>query len=161
VESRIRLANGSYVLVDNADLDLLNRFTWVYQSSGYASAQTGGRKNRKTFLMHRLLTEAPDDCVVDHKNGNKLDNRRSNLRVTSSSNNLANSKIRKDNSSGYKGVYLHTKNKNWIARIQRNNKMVHLGSFDNPHDAARMYNFWAKDMFGEYARLNVIKEEAN
>jgi hypothetical protein len=73
--------------------------------------------------------------------------------------NAWNSGLSKSNTSGYKGVSWRKDRQKWKAEIKKNYKSISLGHFDNPHDAARMYNFWAIDMFGEYARLNVINEE--
>jgi hypothetical protein len=104
--------------------------------------------------MHRLVIGYDGELMVDHINGNKLDNRRENLRVVSMAQNVMNSPKR---SGLYKGVSRASKNR-YRARLTFNGKELNLGVFENPQDAARMYNFWARDLFGEYATLNKISE---
>lgn len=116
------------------------------------------KKNKKNLRLHRLITGAEKGEVVDHIDGNPLNNLRSNLRVTSQANNTINSRPRKGTSSQYKGVCWYKAYSKWQCRINHEGKTYHLGYFDSEHDAARMYNFWAVDLFGEFARLNVIKE---
>lgn len=157
----IPLTKGKYAIVDDSDVKLVSQYKWHYHPQGYAATTAGGLKNKHTILMHRLISRAIKGEVVDHANGDKLDNRQSNLRICTQRNNIGNSRIRKDNTTGYKGVTFSKDNKNWVARIFVNGKHTHLGSFDNPHDAARMYNFWAVDLFGEFARLNKIEEVIN
>lgn len=99
--------------------------------------------------------------IVDHINGNVLDNRKSNLRITSPSGNSRNRKTPIINKVGYKGVSKVKGYEKYKAYVQVGTGQAHLGYFDNPHDAARMYNFWASDIFGEFARLNTINEEEN
>lgn len=156
----IKLSNGSSTLVSAEDYEKVKDYTWRETRNGYAITSIGGRLNKREILMHRLITGAVKGEWVDHKNHNKLDNRRDNLRLCTASQNIGNSNLRADNTSGYKGVTLHTINGNWISRIMVEGKTIHLGVFDNPHDAARMYNFWALDIFGEFAKLNVVEEAA-
>ncbi len=159
----IPLTQGKVAIVDDEDYERLMEYKWCYSSTiGYAVSRTyvGGKK--KVLLMHRFILNAPPDKVTDHINHNKLDNRKSNLRICSSSENNRNMPInRANNKSGYRGVYWSKSRKKWIANIRFNNKPIYLGIFDNKHDAARMYNFWAVDLFGEYANLNVIKDVVN
>jgi hypothetical protein len=116
----------------------------------------GGK--RKTVYIHRLVTNAPDGLFVDHISGDVLDNRKENLRFC---NNQMNSFNRKStNATGYKGVYKskdkkYTKDR-YLAYINLNYKRINLGSYDNAEDAARAYNEKAKELFGEFARLNVL-----
>lgn len=91
---------------------------------------------------------------VDHKNGNGLDNRKCNLRIATSSQNKANTKIRRDNTSGFKGVIWHKASNKWMARVADK----YLGLFRSKYEAAKAYNQKAKEMFGEFARLNEIPE---
>lgn len=153
----IKLTNGKVALVDDEDYDELSQFSWR-NHLGYA-ARTTSRKTgkRTTVLMHRQLTEFAGE--VDHINGDRSDNRRENLRIVSRLQNCANTPARSENCLGYKGVSFDKRKGKYRARIGNDYERIWLGYFDNPHDAARMFNFWAKDMFGEYARLNVIKED--
>jgi hypothetical protein len=109
-----------------------------------------------------MIMNAAEGELVDHINGNVQDNRKSNLRITSHKGNSRNRKTPSINKVGYKGVRKTRGYDRFQAYIQVNGIQEHLGYFGNPHDAARMYNFWANDLFGEFARLNVINEtEAN
>ena len=94
--------------------------------------------------------------VVDHINSDSLDNRRSNLRVCTVSQNNMNSAIGRNNKSGYKGVSWDKTNKKWRAGIKAKGKSVSLGSFNSKKDAARAYNEAAKKAYGEFAKLNIL-----
>lgn len=97
--------------------------------------------------------DAPDGMHVDHINGDGLDNRRENLRVCSPMQNLWNSK-KQTNTSGFKGVTKRASDKAFIARIRVNYKLISLGSFADPIDAAKAYDAAARAHFGEFARTN-------
>jgi hypothetical protein len=158
----IQLTQGNKALVDDEDYEYLSRFNWR-NHNGYA-ARTTSRKSQKktTMLMHQeIIKDVQEGMDVDHINGNKSDNRRSNLRIVTRLQNCHNAPKRTSNTSGYKGVGFDKRKNKWRARFRYKGSEMFLGYFENKHDAARMYNFWAKDLFGEYARLNVIKEEEN
>lgn len=154
----IPLTQGKVAIVDDSDYEYLSQFNWRYHH-GYA-ARTTSRKSpkRTTVLMHRDIVRTEKE--VDHINGNKLDNTRSNLREATRTENCRNIGKHSAGSNMYKGVHMDSRRGKWRARIHCNNKTHWLGYFDNPHDAARMYNFWALDLYGDFARLNVINEEA-
>lgn len=86
--------------------------------------------------MHRLLLGVSKGEQVDHLNRDRLDNRRSNLRVASQLENVLNTGLPSNNTSGVKGVYRHPKNPKWIAQIKRARKIRYLGSFDTLEEAA-------------------------
>ena len=111
--------------------------------------------------MHRIIANAKEGESVDHVNGNPLDNRKENLRVCTMSQNLANQKLRKDSTSGFKGVSKNQSKTNpWRAYINRKDgkktKQYHLGLFKTPEEAARAYNEKAKELFGDFAKLNKV-----
>jgi hypothetical protein len=156
---KIPLTKGYYAIVDDDDYERVSQFKWTY-SKGYAVRSVKDEQGRWVHqLLHRFILNAPEELKVDHINGNALDNRKSNLRLCTQKDNSRNSKKPKNNTSGYKGVTYDRRKKKWKAQIKVNYKNIFLGHFDSKHDAARMYNFWAKDLFGEYARLNVIRED--
>jgi hypothetical protein len=94
--------------------------------------------------------------VVDHKNGDKLDNRRENLRICTIAENIRNSKTstKKGKTSRYKGVYWVGRIKKWVARIHVDRKGLHVGVFTDEAEAARAYDVAARQHFGEFARTN-------
>lgn len=159
--SEIPLSKGKVALIDAKDYELVSQFKWQYHYRGYAYSQTylgGGRKNAKykKIWMHRLITGCPEDKIVDHISRDKLDNRRSNLRICTQAQNQMNSKLRDTNSSGYRGV---TKDKyGWIARIGINGKRVYLGWFMDKEEAAMAYDKAAKKQYGNFAKLNIQGE---
>lgn len=109
----------------------------------------------KMQYLHRLLLNAKKGQVVDHINGDTLDNRLCNLRICTNQENIRNSKIPKNNTTGYKGICYVPRNskKPWSARVF--NK--HLGYFKTKEAAALAYNIAAKKVYGKFARLNVVK----
>jgi hypothetical protein len=156
----IPLTKGFITIVDDDDYEYLNQFKWRAQGLVYAVRDdfSNGRANRKQIYMHREITGAKKGEVVDHLNHQTLDNRKSNIRVCSQTFNNANHRMRTDNTSGYKGVYWNKRDKKWTAQINFKGKNRNLGNFDSKNDAARMYNFWALDLFGEHALVNEINE---
>lgn len=135
---------------DLEDADRILRHKWSSVRMGsrvYAITRIAGR----TTYMHRLILDAPGD--VDHRNMDGLDNRRSNLREATRSQNMANSRSR-GGSSQYKGVGWHKAAGKWKAAICIEGKSVHLGLFADEKDAALAYDRAASYAWGEYARLN-------
>ena len=156
----IELSKGKRALVDDEDFEYLSQFNWFVSSAGYAVRnETVAKYKRRSTLMHRDVLNAKKGLSIDHINGDTLDNRKENLRECTHAQNLKNQKIRSTNTSGYTGVHLVKRRNTWAAKLRMDGRDYCLGEFPDKHDAARMYNFWAADMFGEYARLNVIKEE--
>lgn len=95
----------------------------------------------------------PQDVLVDHRNGDSLDNRRANLRLCSYSQNTANSAIRRDNTSGRKGVSFQSgRKKPWIAKIQVEGRERYLGHYSTAEEAGEAYRIGAIEAFGEFAR---------
>ena len=105
-------------------------------------------------LLHRVIMNAKEGEVVDHINGNKLDNRRKNLRICTNSENVRFQKRHKNNTSGFKGVSWSKGMKKWEARIMVDRKSIVGGYFSNRLDAAKEYNRLATKFFGEYAMIN-------
>lgn len=156
----IPLTKGKVAIVDDEDYERFGEFNWHCVGGRYAARSVGGRKNKRMVYLHRLIIGAKDGENVDHINGDKFDNRKSNLRIVTQAQNLYNSAIRSDNTSGYKGVvYVADCEAKWEARIHKDGRKITLGRFTDPKDAAIEYNRWAKKLFGEYARLNEIKED--
>lgn len=149
------LSKGYETIIDDDDYKYLNRFSWYY-AHGYAVRTIYDSGKPYQLRMHRLIIDTPDGLDTDHINGNRLDNRKINLRTATRSQNVANTFVKKQNKSGYKGVSWKKSNKKWCAQIMYNNKVYHIGLFTDIKKAAKAYNNAAKKYFGEYAVLNYV-----
>jgi hypothetical protein len=146
----IHVTGGGFVLVDAADFEQVGRHTWhVSGGSDYARATVGG----KTVAMHRLIMNAPPGKVVDHINGHRLDNRRSNLRICTRAENLWNARKGRG-TSRFKGVFWDSRRHKWGACIHRDGKGYWLGHFTDEVAAAQAYDRAARELFGAFACLN-------
>jgi hypothetical protein len=160
----IALTQGKVALVDDEDYAWLTEWKWCAHWDGhnwYAIRSRGDPGTRKTisFKMHREILNVPKGMQTDHINGQGLDNRRSNLRICTQAQNVHNRGKLRNNVSGFKGVCWHTGGF-WTAQIYLNNRRHHLGSFDDPIDAAKAYNEAALRLHGEFAKPNAIPIEA-
>jgi hypothetical protein len=144
---------GNYALVDNVDFYRLNKFKWC------SSARFGKLKNinfyaisnPKTYLyLHRMVLMAKKNQIIDHINGNGLDNRRSNLRFCTKSQNNVNKKSF-NNTSGFYGVYWDKKNKKFRSVIGCKGKRYHLGRFITAKEASIAYEKKSIKLFGKFA----------
>lgn len=146
---------GLYCLIDDEDFSIVSKYRWYLSNGGYAITNYWKGINKHFHLtMHRFILGAKNGQIYDHINQDKLDNRKSNLRTCTPSQNRMNTKIRSDNSSGYKGIYWNSESKKWKAQIQLNGRRKCVGRFNNPEEAAQAYNFYAKKYYGEFAYLN-------
>lgn len=146
------LKHGEYALVDEEDYDKLSQYTWYLNPEGYATRADG----KITIRMHRELLAAPKGKEVDHINMDRLDNRKSNLRLATKQQNSANRIVQKRNKTGYKGVHTRSDTGLYRARITFRGISQHIGYFKDPREAAKAYNATAVRLFGEYARLNDV-----
>jgi hypothetical protein len=156
----IPVGKDHQAIVDDEDYEWAKaRQPWGLHSLGYAVRAPTWKGSK--FLMHRELLNVTEDYVVDHINGNKLDNRRENLRICTNAENSRNRVKSTLNTSGYKGVsYKKEKNyirkKPWNARIKVDYKEIYLGHFQTKEEAAKAYNEAAIKYFGEFAKLNEV-----
>ena len=151
----VKLTQNKEAFVDDEDYEYISKWKWYYKQ-GYACRNIPDNGKQKTVLMHTCIIHCPMYKDIDHINRNKLDNRKSNLRIATRSQNCANMKKDDNCKSIYKGVTWHSINNKWRARIGVNYKRIHLGLFENEIDAAKAYNDAAKKYFGKYALLNKI-----
>jgi hypothetical protein len=154
----IPLTQEQNAIVDFEDFEWLSQWNWCAQwykstRSFYAiRGETGADGKWTIVLMHRAILKCGPKEEGDHKNLNTLDNRKENLRKSTKSQNKANCKKYRCNSSGFKGVY--ASGSRWYSVIRKNRGLVRLGSFDTPEQAAHAYDEAAKKLHGEFARLN-------
>ena len=151
----LKLSQNKITLVDDEDYQILNQWKWFYSSRGYAVRHIFKDEKRTLLYLHRFIINTPDGQQTDHINGNKLDNRRSNLRICTQTENNRNRKIGKNSSTGFKGVSWDKKIKRFVAYTKLNKKPIFLGTYFTAEDAARAYDRFAKEHFGEYARFNL------
>lgn len=128
-------------IIDKKDLEKINKYKWHFNGKYVAS-------NKK--LIHRVIMNAKNGEVVDHINGDVLDNRRENLRICSIKENTRNHKIYSTNTSGFTGVY--KEGNKWRARIRVDNRMLSLGVFVNIEDAVKARKEAEEKYFGEFRR---------
>ena len=146
--------------VDTEDFKRFSNFKWrLLTPTNYVvrSQTTNGKK--KVLLLHREIMSAPEGMTVDHINGNRLDNTKSNLRLATIAENTRNRGAQKNNTSGYKGVFrksLSCRGKEWRARLNFKKQTINLGSFDSAKEAAIAYNKASLKFHGEFAYLNKI-----
>lgn len=139
------------VKVDNDNVEMIRGIKWYIQN-WYAC----GIRDGKPVRMHRMILKT--DLEVDHINRVRTDNRVSNLRSATKAQNAANRVKRKNNTTGYKGVFIYKKSKRFLARIICKGEKKHLGIFENAIDAAMAYDRAAHEEFGSYAKLNFNNE---
>ncbi len=159
--------NGKKIqtIIDQEDEPLFDKRTWTAGDNGSGriyvcrTIWNGKDKKQDKVYWHTLITNPPSGKIVDHINGNSLDNRKLNLRaVTAAQNNMnrgANRTHRgKATTSPYKGVSLFKRSNKWLSRIGHNYERITLGYFDLAEDAARAYDAKAQELHGEFAYQN-------
>jgi len=155
---RIYLGEGKFTIVDSPDYCRFDIFNWCPNENGpntYAvRVVTVSKRSIKLVSLHREIMNHPKGLLVDHRNGDSLDNRRANLRIATKTQNTCNSRKRKNTSSRFIGVCFHKRSKLWAARIKYRGKDIWLGYFDSEIEAGKTYDEAAKKYHGEFARLN-------
>jgi len=146
------IVKGKEVLLDDDDYSRLKDKEWSIVN-GYVCVFI----DKQRYMHHYVAGFFTDGRIVHHKNYNKLDNRKENLVVTTSSFNRGHKKVaRSDSKTGYRGVHRTHDGKSWTANIHLNGKRHYLGSFKHPVMAAKAYNDAAKSLHKEYACLNEV-----
>ncbi len=158
----IHLGRGFVALADEADHDRLMQHKWLHHIrvgyGCYARRAIHAEGRTRCEGMHTFLMCPPPGFVVDHINGNGLDNRRCNLRVATRIENARNRRSFK-NKTGFKGVRQHTDGGFTAALFGGNTPQLHLGTFRTAQDAARAYDLAAQALFGQFANLNCPEGE--
>lgn len=159
----ITLPGGSFAIVDDQDYNELSRYKWRLSRGPdrkYATAHVYG--GNSDVYMHRFIMRAPRGTIIDHINGNPLDNRRSNLRFCTTSQNNANRPKKVSSQTGFKGVCFRPKyRKPYIAQITHHKTLHYLGCYETPEEAAKQYDAAAREAFGEFAYTNFPDEPSS
>lgn len=156
--SILELSNGYIALIDSNDVEKVSKYTWCTIKQGNSQVRVMTKDtNGKTLYLHRFILNYNKDKHIDHINGHSLDNRKCNLRICESQQNSFNSRKPRTNTSGYKGVSFLKDRKKFRAYIVKDSKQYYLGDYINKEDAALAYNTKAKELYGEYARLNHVR----
>jgi hypothetical protein len=153
----IPLSQGKVALVDDEDYEWLSQWKWCASFNGctwYAVRKDCSGPRRRMVKMHRLIMGEPMGIQVDHINGDGWNNQRKNLRLDPNSQNQHNRRKNRRGSSLFKGVSWRKGCRRWWAYIVHLGVKKHLGYFDSEEVAARAYDKAAKELFGEFARLN-------
>lgn len=150
--------SGIFAAIDDDDFEKISCVRWVLFKCSVTNSENSYAANRSrsgTIFMHRLIMNARAGEKIDHINGNRLDNRKENLRLCTTSENNRNVKIsRKNNKTGYKGVSLEKGDGKYRSCIKVNGKTIHLGRFPDVVSAAKAYDEAANKYFGDFARTN-------
>jgi len=158
----IPLTQGKVAIVDAADYERLSKYKWYakkgwrtyYAVRGVRVYKNGKYVRVRQIPMHRWLTKAPRNKLVDHRDHNGLNNRRGNLRLATPRENAQNRRAKLTSRSEYKGVYRRKDSDVFEAAIKNKGKRIYLGRFKRKDDAARAYDEKAKEVHGEFACLN-------
>lgn len=158
---QIALTQGQFALVDDEDYERLSRHKWYawwnkYTRSYYAFRQSPRSDGKQQLIrMHReiLGLERGDKRRGDHRDGDTLNNQRANLRTANLYQNARNARKKRNNTSGYKGVWRNKQCGKWQAAIRVASKRIHLGLYDTPEAAHHAYCKAAVEHYGEFARM--------
>jgi hypothetical protein len=153
----VPLTRGHFAVIDREDIPLINDRNWAAARLGSRKmvyAQANATKDKPYALMHRIILGVTDERQVDHKDLDPLNNRKSNLRIATHSQNQQNTAVRMNSRTGFKGVRYVPRSKLWVARICVNRRRISLGCFHSPEEAAAAYDVAATQLFGEFARTN-------
>jgi HNH endonuclease len=157
----IALTRGKITIVDAADYDSLMQWKWHAQFNALSDHWCAARhawddKNKGLVFMHREILQAPAGLEVDHRDGDGLNNRRSNIRLATVQQNSFNKGPMKSNTSGYKGVFWNKRKSMWQAQIRVNGRLIVLGLFADKQIAAKAYKEAATRIAGQFARTETF-----
>ena len=134
-------------IIDIDDINKVKVYKWGLSGGGYARNET------HRLFLHRLITNCPEGMIVDHINRNRLDNRKSNLRIVNDEQNSLNQGLKSNNTSGYKGVSWNKRRNKWEVYINVNKKRIKLGYYDDLEEAIKVRKEAEIKYHGEYRRL--------
>lgn len=140
----------AFTLIDDDDFERVSAHKWHVSQKEKSYA----KGTKKDIYLHRFILNARKEQSIDHINGDRLDNRKKNLRFATDSQNNCNTGLRCTNKSGYKGVFFSKNAKKWSAQIALFHRSTHLGYFNDVIEAAKAYDVAAKEHFGVFAKTN-------
>jgi hypothetical protein len=160
---RIDLGEGVWTILDQTDYYRFGNIKWCLGRHKTKLYATGGIRNKKggarTVYLHREIMKPPKRRVVDHRNGDSLDNRRANLRLATHAQNMQNRrKTKSKTSSRFIGVLFEKRYRCWVVKIWHKGKLIWLGSFKSEVEAAKAYDRAAIKLRGDFARTNFPRE---
>lgn len=138
-------------LLDDEDRERFSIYRWSVSGNGYLQRHHVIAPGKYTKIrLHQEIMGHPKGCKIDHINGNKLDNRRSNLRLVDDTGNAQNMRKRGRNTSGYRGVSWSKKQGQWQAYAHKQRKLIHLGFYDDLQEAARVATEYRRQHYKSY-----------
>lgn len=158
----IPLSQGLFSLIDYCDYNSISKYKWCVKKSGpdkrlytYRKIPAIPGKKRTSESIHRLILSPKPGILVDHKDGNGLNNRRSNIRLATTSQNVANSQPWANKKWRYKGVdFRSSRASPWRAQARPGKKVIYLGSYKSEEDAAVAYDSFIISVYGDFAYTN-------
>lgn len=151
---KIPLGRGQFAIVDDEDYELVAQFKWHTMANSNSHHVYAATKLR----MHRLIVKPPPGYMVDHINGDTLDNRRCNLRICTNAQNQQNTQSR-GGTSQYKGVSFQVKSGKWMAAFQFDGVRYYCGAWDTEEDAAKAVDKKRSEVCGDFASKNLWLED--
>jgi hypothetical protein len=160
--AELNLNNGFKTIFDDEDAERVAKYKWYaskHNDRYYVIARFMINRVTTKLFLHRYLMDVTDRKIkVDHRFGDTMDNRKSQLRACTHAENQRNGKKHVDGKGPFKGVTQTLDGKKWNAAICFNGEKINIGNFKTPEDAARAYNFKAKELFKEFALLNIVED---
>lgn len=162
---RIPLTQGKFALVDDADFEWLSQWKWhaVCKNGKYYAVRkqylrttADGKEVYDTLYMARVIMRTLSDCLCDHKDGNGLNDQRSNLRNCTKAENQRNRGPQRNNTSGQKNITWHSQNKMWRVRVSAKGQLTRGGLHHRIEDAIRERNKILEEMHGDFARVEAF-----
>lgn len=144
--------NGEAIIVDDEDSRWLTLHKWHINSKGYAICGVYNPITKKTekYRMHRMIIQAPKGQLVDHKDRNKLNNQRSNLRFATRTENMFNSKLPSNNTTGYKWICWDKARQKYHVSTKINQKKINIGRYDTLEEAIEAVRWKVLPLMGEF-----------
>lgn len=157
-DARITLTQGYEAVIDAADVCLVQGHNWsaCLRRGGRVDATTSVKRDglSLTFYLNRVICGVTEAVLVDHRDGDTMNNRKGNLRIATNSQNTANRHAPTESNSGYKGVWFDRKRQLYVASIGIRGTRKTIGRFEEAQEAALAYDAAAINAFGEFARTN-------